>query len=146
MDIYSLLKEDHKKVKGLFRKAEDTTERAIKTRKELFQKIKTELEAHTKVEETLFYPRLEMDEETRGLTLEAYAEHKIVKELLAEIGGMPVESETWTAKMKVLIEMVEHHAEEEESDLFPAAKKVLDGDEAEEMANQATTLKRDMGL
>ena len=146
MDIYSLLKEDHKKVKGLFRKVEETTERASKTRTDLFQKIKTELDAHTKVEETLFYPKLETAEETRKLTMEAYEEHKIVKDLLSEIGGMPVETELWAAKMKVLIEMVEHHAEEEESDLFPAAKKVLDGDEAEDMANQARTLKRDMGL
>jgi len=130
----------------LFRKVESTTERASKTRTDLFQKIKTELEAHTKVEETLFYPRLETAEETRKLTLEAYEEHKLAKDLLAEIGALPVESETWTAKMKVLIENVEHHAEEEESDLFPAAKKVLDGDETEEMANQATTVKRDMGL
>lgn len=146
MEIYDLLKEDHKKVKALFRKVEATTERATVTRQELFEKIKTELEVHTTIEEELLYPELRDAEKTHEMILEAIEEHKVVKELLVELANMPVDAENWAAKLKVMIENVEHHVEEEESDLFPKAKKVLSDEEAEDIADRALAMKKDMGL
>lgn len=61
---------DHKTVAGILEKIDGTTERALKTREELFTRLKTELDIHTDIEEKIFYPVLENADETRDITLE----------------------------------------------------------------------------
>ena len=80
MDAITLLKTDHEKVSGIFEKLEETTERAEKTREELFQKLKQELELHSHIEETIFYPVLKKSEETRDITMEGIQEHHVEEE------------------------------------------------------------------
>jgi hypothetical protein len=133
MDAITLLKTDHEKVAGIFEKLEETTERAEKTREELFAKLKLELDLHAHVEETIFYPVLKKSEETREITMEGLQEHHVVKVLLRELEAMPVGSETWTAKLKVLKENVEHHVEEEEGEMFKGAREVLSREQLEEL-------------
>jgi hypothetical protein len=133
MDAITLLKTDHEKVSGIFEKLEETTERAEKTREELFTKLKQELDLHAHVEETIFYPVLKKAEETREITMEGLQEHHVVKVLLRELEAMEVTSETWTAKLKVLKENVEHHVEEEEDEMFKKARTVLSTDQLEEL-------------
>src|SRR5918994_1319529 len=107
MDVFQILKEDHKKVSGIFAKLEETTENAVKTREELFTRLKTELDIHAHVEETQFYPVIKR---------EGFEEHHVIKTLLKELEAGDVGSEQWTAKLKVLKENVEHHVEEEEGE------------------------------
>jgi hypothetical protein len=133
MDAITLLKTDHEKVSGIFEKLEETTERAEKTREELFMKLKQELDVHAHIEETIFYPVLKKSDETRDITMEGIQEHHVVKVLLRELDAMDVTSETWTAKLKVLKENVEHHVEEEEEDMFKSARKVLSKEQLEEL-------------
>jgi len=132
MNAFQLLKEDHKKVKAIFQQLEPTTERAGKTRTELFAKLKQELDVHAHIEETVFYPVIKKEHETREITLEGFEEHHVVKMLLGELAEMPVETEQWAAKLKVLQENVEHHVEEEEGEMFKKAQHVL----SEEQINQ----------
>ena len=133
MDAIALLKADHEKVDSLFSQLEETTERAEKTREELFTKLKQELDLHAHVEEKIFYPALKEAEETREITMEGLQEHHVVKVLLRELDAMPVTSETWTAKLKVLKENVEHHVEEEEGEMFKKARTVLSREQLEEL-------------
>jgi hypothetical protein len=133
MDAITLLKTDHEKVAGIFEKLEETTERAEKTRQELFMQLKQELDLHAHVEEAIFYPVLKKADETREITMEALQEHHVVKVLLRELDAMEVTSETWTAKLKVLKENVEHHVEEEEDDMFKKARTVLNTEQLEEL-------------
>ena len=51
MDVLTLLKEDHDKVKRVLEEGETTTERGEKTRTELFTRLKTMLTAHEAMEE-----------------------------------------------------------------------------------------------
>ncbi len=136
MDAITLLKTDHKTVAGIFEKLEETTERAEKTREELFTKLKQELDVHAHIEETIFYPVLKKSDETRDITMEGIQEHHVVKVLLRELDAMDVGSETWTAKLKVLKENVEHHVEEEEEDMFVKAREVLSKEQLEELGAQ----------
>ena len=136
MDAFTLLKADHKKVAGLMDKIEDTTERAIKTREELFTQLKSELDIHAQVEETILYPVLEKAKETHDISLEAYEEHKVVKRLLSELESEPKDAEEWTAKFTVLKENVEHHVEEEEGEMFKKARRVLSEEEIEELGTR----------
>jgi len=125
MNAFALLKADHHKVAQMMDKIEQTTERGVKTREELFTRLKTELDLHAQIEEKIFYPALEGARETHEITLEAYEEHGLIKQLLSELESMSKNDEQWTAKFSVLKENVEHHVEEEEGAMFSKARKVL---------------------
>ena len=142
MNAFTLLKQDHEKVAGIMEKLDDTTERGVKTREDLFTQLKTELDIHAEIEETIFYPELEKHEETRDITLEGVEEHLIVKELLAELDAMPKDDEVWTAKFTVLKENVEHHVEEEEGEMFSKARKALTEEEIETLGAQLEAAKK----
>jgi hemerythrin superfamily protein len=133
MDAFNLLKADHRKVEELFEELESASGQA---KMRVFQQIKTELELHTHIEETIFYPALEEPKQTHDLTLEAYEEHDVVKKLLQELGRARTPNEEWEAKAKVLQENVEHHVEEEEGQLFPKASSALGADEIETLGEQ----------
>jgi hemerythrin-like domain-containing protein len=142
MNAFTLLKADHKKVAGILEKIDSTTERGVKTREELFTQLKTELDVHARVEETIFYPELEKADETHDITLEALEEHRLVKQLLAELETMDKGDEQWTARFSVLKENVEHHVEEEEGEMFPKARKVLSNEQAEILGTQMEEAKK----
>ena len=133
MDAFSLLKADHRKVEQLFAQLESASG---KQKLQVFQQIKTELELHTHIEEKIFYPALEEPEETHDLTLEAYEEHAVVKNLLKELGRAKTATDEWEAQAKVLQENVEHHVEEEENELFPKAESALGEEEIEALGEQ----------
>ena len=115
----ALLREDHREVKQLF--AAYDKEESDSKQAELFEEVKRELTIHAQIEEEIFYPALlgVDDEECQELLKEAFEEHKIVKTLLEELSGMESSAEQFDAKVKVLGENVEHHAEEEEKEMFP---------------------------
>ncbi len=143
MDVFELLKKDHEKVSGIFEKLDATTERGVKTREELFTQLKQELDVHTRIEEEIFYPLLKEAKETEDLTLEAYEEHNVVKQLLAELEALPKDDETWGAKLTVLKENVEHHVEEEEGELFDGAREVLSQEQIEQIGTRMEEAKRE---
>jgi hemerythrin superfamily protein len=82
MDAIQLLIEDHRKVKKLLDELESTTERGIKTRTELFAKIKQELTVHEIIEEEIFYPELKAHPKAKDIVLEGYEEHHVVDLLM----------------------------------------------------------------
>jgi len=133
MNAFTLLKADHKKVAGILEKIDATTERGIKTREELFGQLKAELDLHAHIEETILYPVLEKADETHEITLEAFEEHRLMKQLLGELDSMDKGNEQWTARFTVLKENIEHHVEEEEDEMFKKARKVLSEAEAEDL-------------
>jgi hemerythrin superfamily protein len=126
MDAITLLKEDHKTVKGLFRQFEKAGDNAKAKKRQLVDKIIEELSIHAAIEEQLFYPAVrEAIDEAEDDVLEALEEHHVVKWTLRELIDMDPSEERFDAKVTVLIEMVEHHAEEEESDMFPKVRKAV---------------------
>ena len=136
MNAFTLLKNDHEKAAGILEKIDETTERATKGREDLFTQLKNELDVHTRIEEEILYPALEEYEETRAISLEAYEEHALVKQLLEELASAPKDDEQWTAKFSVLKENIEHHVEEEEGEMFKKARKVLSEDEIEKLGER----------
>jgi hemerythrin superfamily protein len=123
MDALELLQQDHKEVKDLFEQIEDAED--SKQQKQLFKQIKKELETHARIEETVFYPEMEEHEELKDMVLESYEEHKQVKTLLREMDRS--NGDKFKAKLKVLKDNVEHHAEEEEEGkMFPQVRKLVD--------------------
>ena len=141
MNAFQLLKEDHQKVSGIFQQLEPTTERAEKTRTELFAKLKEELDVHARIEESIFYPAIKQAAATREIVLEGFEEHHVIKTLLKELEALPVDTEEWAAKLKVLQENVEHHVEEEEGEMFQKARDVLDEEQINHLGARMEELK-----
>lgn len=122
-----VLEADHRKVEELFAEVkanEDGNNSSV------FKQIKQELDIHAHIEEQVFYPHLldEGDEELQKIVREGVEEHAVVKDLLSEIAELSGNSETFKAKLKVLMENVEHHVEEEEGEMFDMAREQIPED------------------
>jgi hemerythrin-like domain-containing protein len=144
MDAMSLLKEDHRRVTKMLAELESTTERGVKTREELFARVKRELVVHEAIEEEIFYPALKEHPKTKDIALEAYEEHHVVDTVMAEIEGVAYDDETWGAKFKVMKENLEHHIEEEEGEMFKQARQVFDQDELAQLGESMKARKEDL--
>ncbi len=123
MNAIELLKTDHDKVSRLFQKVKATEESEHKT---LFEQIREELEVHTHIEETIFYPKMKDEKELEDLVLEGIEEHHQVKMFLRELAALTDESEKFEPKLKVLMEDVTHHVQEEEGEMFPLIEEIFD--------------------
>src|SRR5215475_9110624 len=127
-DAITLLKVDHQKVRALLGELTESSERATTKREELLAEIERELKIHTTIEEQIFYPAFRDAAEKANdwkLYFEAVEEHHVVDTVLSELKSTDLASETFAAKAKVLKDLVEHHAEEEETEMFPRARKLL---------------------
>jgi hypothetical protein len=139
-----LLEDDHKKVKKLLEQGDDTTENAVKTRTELFAKIKHEMEIHEAIEEEIFYPALKEHPKAKEIVLEGYEEHHVVDQIMSELGATDVEDERWGAKFSVMKENIEHHIEEEEDDMFKKARDVFSGEELDALGERMEARKKEL--
>jgi hemerythrin superfamily protein len=139
MNALEVLKQDHQKVKGLFKEATGSPDQS--KRKELFDKIETELEIHAHIEETVFYPALETHEELKDLVAKALEEHQEVKIMLEELEELGSESHDFGSKLQELIESVEHHVEEEEGEMFPKVREVFDESQLEQLGQELESAK-----
>jgi len=135
MKATDLLKKQHKEVKAFFKKIESTEN--TRERRRLMSEIVTALEGHTVIEEEMFYPAVRGLETQKAeeMVMEAFEEHHVVKLVLAELPQLDPDDERFEAKMTVLSELVEHHADEEEKEMFKLANK-LGKDELEALGEQ----------
>ena len=135
MDAVSLLKKQHREVEALFKKAEKANNANM--RRELVDQIVTKLELHTKLEEEIVYPAIRevRNKKAEEMVLEAYEEHAVVKLVLARLPDADPEDERFSAKITVLMELVKHHVEEEEKEMFKLAQK-LGKDELQSLGEQ----------
>ena len=145
MDAIQLLKKDHVTVRGLLAELEATTPRGLKKRTELIARISRELKAHTTIEEEIFYPAFKAaseKSEDAKMFFEAKEEHRAAGELvLPDVLGTDPGSEKFGGRAKVLKEMIDHHAKEEEKDMFPRAKQLLSKEELLALGDQMAVRK-----
>jgi hemerythrin-like domain-containing protein len=128
-EFLQTLQKDHQEVKQILANLKNTSDRAMKTREDLFMNLKQELIPHMKGEEKHFYPSLKDNKEAREVTMESLEEHHVAETVLKELDKLSRDAENWGAKLKVFKEIVEHHIEEEEEELFKAAEDTLDEDD-----------------
>jgi hemerythrin-like domain-containing protein len=138
--IFDILKKEHDETKKLFKQ----TEGKRGDHGNVFSQIRTELTIHMGGEERLLYPVLKEEEPTREKTLEGWEEHTYIKIVLNDLVAMPREGERWQAKLTVLREMVEHHIEDEEKNLFKVAKKLISKEQADQIGTDYTREKQKM--
>jgi hemerythrin superfamily protein len=147
MDALTLLTADHNRVRGLFTRfkaAHEADDQELATM--LATSIFDELEVHTTIEETVFYPGVtDTNDEVHELVVEGLEEHAVAKDLIAQAKALSPEDEHWAAKMTVLIENVEHHAEEEEKEMFPKLRSGLDATTLDGLGDRLEAAKLQLG-
>ena len=148
MDAITLLKNDHAEVRELLGELAETTTRAVKKRKELVEDIAAKLKAHTTIEEEIFYPAFRKAGEKGDddkMYFEALEEHRAAGDLvLPDLLKTEPSSEQFSGRAKVLKELTEHHVEEEESEMFPRAKKLLAKSALDELGEQLAQRKAEL--
>ena len=131
--LFDMLKQDHKEVTGMLEQAIESKDPSQ------FPKVKKMLEVHMEGEEKFFYPILR-NKDKEGM-LEAYEEHSVGKRLLSEIEGTQRGNERCIPRIKVLKEVLDHHIEEEESEIFDEAREILNDQQEQKIVQQIEELK-----
>jgi hemerythrin superfamily protein len=135
MDIFRLIMADHEKLSELFEQLH--AQRGTSGhRAQIFAQLKEALESHAIAEEQVFYPALQALDVTQELAFEAMEDHRLVKELLAEMASASIGSPEWDEQLEILEENVEEHIAEEESDIFDAARQLFTPKQASELAER----------
>lgn len=143
-DAIALLKADHAKVRELLGELADSSEKATAKRGALLQEIERDLKIHTTIEEEIFYPAFREAAKKKDdlkLYYEAIEEHHVVDTVLPELKDTDLSTDVFAAKAKVLQDLVEHHAEEEEREMFPRARKLMDRGELLRLGEQLAQAK-----
>ena len=124
-DAVSLLSADHAEVRQMFETYKQLVEEDgdSEEKRELATQICIALTVHADIEEEIFYPAMRESIDDDLLLDEAEVEHAAAKDLIAQIEAMDPDDALYDAKVLVLGEYVEHHVEEEETEIFPAAEK-----------------------
>jgi len=130
MKATDLLKKQHRKVEGLFSKLE----KGGKDRSELITELANDLAAHMAIEQAIFYPAVrEIDPEMVG---ESYEEHAIAEMALKRLLATELDQATFKPKLVALKELIEHHVEEEEEELFPEVEEKMESEELESLGDE----------
>ena len=103
--------------------------------------IKKELTIHMMAEEKILYPRMLDIPELRKAAFEANEEHRLVKQLLDETSELVCGSEQWNAKLKVIKDLVRHHVQEEEGEIFKKLRHSLSSAVLNEMGSAVAEIK-----
>jgi hemerythrin-like domain-containing protein len=148
MDAIKLLTQDHQTVRQLLTQLEETTTRAVKKRADLLAEIAVQLKAHTTIEEEIFYPAFKAagdKSDDAMMYFEALEEHRAAGDLvLPDLQNTPTDSEKFSGRAKVLKELVEHHADEEEKEMFKRATPLMNASELKTLGEQLETRKAEL--
>lgn len=129
------LHQDHEKVEQMFKKLQQTSNGAEKTRQKLCQQLATELRAHMEFEEKVFYPALRQASDGAGDKVKhAFHEHNEAKQMLEQLEQCDPKSDEFLDIATQLQEAIEHHVREEEDSIFDLAQDRIEDDDAEQMA------------
>jgi hemerythrin superfamily protein len=138
-DAIEMLKADHQKVRELFQKYVAASDQHAK--RQVADQVFVELETHAQLEEMVFYPAFEeaADDEGKQLVEEARQEHQKVKSLIAELRGLDADA-AFDTKFRQLMDNVEHHVQEEETEIFPEAEEIL-AEDNEDLVDEMQEIK-----
>ncbi|MBC2657021.1 hemerythrin domain-containing protein [Pseudomonas sp. MSSRFD41] len=128
MNAIELLKADHEKVKTILTHLSESTDRAVKKRTELLEQLEAEVTIHTQLEEQILYPAFKAagGKEQEEMYCEAKEEHRTVDSLvLPDLKKTDPTEPEFAGRLKVVKELLEHHIEEEEKEMFPQLEKLI---------------------
>ncbi|MGB3623903.1 hemerythrin domain-containing protein [Ketobacter sp. MCCC 1A13808] len=143
MSIFTYLKEDHREIQSLLEKIEQLGPESSAERDETFNQLKSKIILHSKAEERAFYNPLKESKRTKDEVEHGTEEHQEAETLLKELTDSSLVGSAWFQKFKTLKQALEHHIDEEETEIFSDAKKVMSDGEASQMEKDMKAAKKD---
>ncbi len=132
MNIYEIIKRDHTSLRELGDQIMNAHDPA--QRRELYSDYRTTLKAHANAEERYFYIALLADDKSQQEARHSIAEHHDIDELIEKLDESDPDSDDWSGNFRDLRDMVIHHLDEEEDDIFPVAQDVLSERQRDDLA------------
>lgn len=129
--IFADLEADHYRHRALLARL---AEAECADRAGLFESFRVEVSAHAAAEEESLYAAMLARPETRDDARHSVAEHKEIDDLLGALAALDPAAPEWTAKFAEMRHRYQHHIDEEEDEMFPAAAKDLPPAEKERIA------------
>ena len=145
-DIRTLLRQDHDEALKLARDMYESE--SGDERRALLRQLKPALVVHFRAEEKEVYDALlkHRDTDLHDLAYEGYVEHGVLDDLLEKLcKSRKTETDEWKAHAKVLLDLVEHHLEEEER-TFAALEEHFNDDEREALGRRFTAAKARLSM
>ena len=137
-----MLLSDHQKVKDLFQQYQQADAGQKET---LARQILQEIEVHSRLEEEIFYPAVQTkaDQQGQERVSHSFEEHRQVNSLIQELRALTPGAAPFETRFTELMRNVQHHIQEEESELLPRAQQQLGGD-VERLAGQMAQRKQEL--
>ncbi len=132
-EIYAELKRDHDKHRDILNKISNLRD-DVNKRRELFEGFRLEVQSHAAAEEESLYATMLGKPDLRDDARHSVAEHKEIDDLIGELLGTDIATAAWEDKFAHMRHRYEHHIDEEEEEMFPAAERTLDGATEERLA------------
>lgn len=147
MDALDLLISDHNRLRGLFQQFDEAKAREDRpTLEAVAAKMHAELGVHTTIEEEILYPAIQgLTDELGDEVAEGLEEHHEVNLLMAEVVRLAPDQTEWIAKWTVIIENTEHHAGEEENEMFPKVRSHTDATWRNDLGDHLDRRKGELG-
>jgi hemerythrin superfamily protein len=142
LDIYSLIKNDHQEVAGLFRRLK-AAEGFSETSEQLFAQLREALEIHTHAEERVWYSALRETEGIQELVEEALEDHALIQPLLDELVALRMDDDAWNEKLEELEGHIEDHIRQEEGNIFDVAHQLFTAEQIAELTQRWQTAKQE---
>jgi len=139
MDILDFIKKDHRQIDTLFSEIEATDD----TQKlyHCFNQLYEEINLHAEVESQTFYPAIRECTDSDGLVNEAQKEHDQAKQLLEEIEFLSPTSEEFKAKIRELKQVIQHHVQEEENEIFSQVRQYMNEEKRAQLGREFEAVK-----
>ncbi len=134
MNVLEEIKKEHEEFKSLITEIENSDG---ETKKELFKDLYARVKGHHEAEEHVVFPDVKekSDDQGKEIVREMIEEHSLGAYQFSVLQRTSVDTETWDAKFSVLKEVLTHHMDEEENELFKQAREVLSEEELQEKYN-----------
>jgi hypothetical protein len=131
--IFRDLKEDHDRQRALLERV-GRNSGASDARREAFLTLRLDLQAHAAAEEEALYATMLANPDLREDARHSVSEHKEVDDYLGKMMDAEFGSTEWEALFSEMRHRYQHHIDEEERDMFPAAAAKLSAEEEARIA------------
>ena len=139
MDVLELIKAEHRQVETLFSEIEstDNTQKLY----ECFNQLYNALNVHAEVEEQTFYPAIRHCQDTEELVDAAHKEHEQAKQMLEDLASLSPTSAEFNQKIGELKQVIQHHVQEEENEMFAQVRECMTPEEREQLGSEFAAVK-----
>jgi hemerythrin superfamily protein len=144
MDIYDALSKDHRHLESLLDQLIQASQAGSDQWKSLLDQVRMELIPHSHAEEAVFYNALREMDQSKDLVANSYREHAVAETEVRTLGAAKMVNANWTTLAEKLRKDLQHHIQNEEGRVFPAARQVFSDEEARQIGEAFLRLKSEM--